>query len=296
VHSALSGTFDKAAGADYGVGINTCRSALQTLATLTRNQMIASAAGTLDVLEVLGSTSAPMPLAAIVDATGRPKATVHRMVSTLVHTGFAQQDASGRYALTLKAWRIGAAAVRGLDLVERARPILERLMTITGETVHLAVLDPSGGVVYVAKVATAKSIGVQTRLGQLNPSWCTATGRSILAFNEAAAERVLAQPLERRTPKTVTDARRIRARLAEVRAQGYAVTVAENHPEMGGVAAPVRDHDGVVDAACGIAIPEYRMDAAAIERAIPNVLRAADAVSHALGHHAVTERRAPRAA
>ena len=219
------------------------------------------------------------------------------MVSTLVNTGFAEQNpATGRYSLTLKAWRIGAAAVRGLDLVERARPILDRLMVLTGETVHLAVLDPSGDVVYIAKVESSKSIGVQTRLGQTNPSWCTATGRSMLAFNEAATARVLARKLERRTPKTVTDPRRIRERLAEVRANGYAVTLAENHPEMGGVAAPVRDHDAVVVAACGVAIPEYRMDSAVVDRAIPNVLRAADALSTALGHPGANARRTPRAA
>lgn len=270
---------------------------MQTMAILTRNQIIASAAGTLDVLEVLGSAGAPLALSALVEATGRPKATVHRMVCTLVNTGFAQQDpVSGRYSLTLKAWRIGASAVRGLDLVERARPILDRLMAQTGETVHLAVLDPSGGVVYIAKVESPKSIGVQTRLGQMNPSWCTATGRSLLAFDEGASERVLSQRLERRTPKTVTDPRRIRERLAEVRAKGYAVTIAENHPEMGGVAAPVRDHDGIVVAACGVAIPEYRMDASAVERAIPSVLRAAEALSGALGYHPIGTRRTVRAA
>lgn len=265
---------------------------------LTRNQIIASAAGTLEVLEALGNAAGPMPLGAIVQATGRPKGTVHRMVSTLVNTGFARQDrATGNYELTLKAWRIGASAVRDLDLVEHARPTLERLMGDTGETVHLAVLDPSGGVVYVAKVESPKSIGVQTRLGQLSPAWCTATGRSFLAFDAALAERVLARRLERRTPRTITDPRRIRERLDEVRRKGYAVTLAENHPEMGGVAAPVRDHSGAVVAACGVAMPEYRMNAAAIERAIPRVLQAARAISAALGYAAPdATRRTVRAA
>ena len=270
---------------------------MQTVSSLSRNHVIASAAGTLEVLEALGNAASPIALAAIVKATGRPKGTVHRMVSTLVNTGFVQQDAaSGCYALTLKAWRIGAAAVRRLDIVERARPVLERLAALTGETVHLGVLDPSGGVVYVAKVESPKSIGVQTRLGQMNPSWCTATGRSMLAFNDAAAARVLAQRLERRTPKTITDPRRLRERLAEVRAQGYAVTIAENHPEMGGVAAPVRDHDGIVVAACGVAIPEYRMDSGVVERAIPSVLQAAAALSNALGYAVAHARRTARAA
>ena len=262
-----------------------------------RNQVIASAAGTLEVLEVLGSAAGPMSLGAVVEATGRPKGTVHRMLSTLVNTGFARHEpGTGRYALTLKAWRIGAHAVRDLDLVKQALPVLERLMSETRETVHMGVLDASGGTVYVAKVESAQSIHVQTRLGQLAPSWCTATGRSLLAFHEEVAARVLAGKLEKRTPRTVTDPRRIRERLAEVRSRGYAVTLAENHPEMGGVAAPVRDHTGTVIAACGIAIPAYRMDPALVERAIPRVLQAAGDISAALGHGAATARSKARAA
>lgn len=264
---------------------------------LNRNQIIASAAGTLEVLEVLGAATGPVTLGAVVEATGRPKGTVHRMLATLVNTGFARHDPqTGRYALTLKAWRIGAGAVRDLDLVKHAMPVLERLAAETGETVHLAVLDPSGGVVYVAKVESAQSIRVQTRLGQLGPSWCTATGRSLLAFHEAVAERVLAGPLEKRTPRTVTDPRRIRERLAEVRARGYAVTLAENHPEMGGVAAPVRDHGEAVVAACGVAIPAFRMNPAVTERAIPRVLAAAADISAALGFGAAATRSKARAA
>jgi DNA-binding IclR family transcriptional regulator len=151
-------------------------------------------------------------------------------------------------------------------------------------------------VVYVAKVESAQSIGVQTRLGQLNPSWCTATGRSLLAFNDSVAARVLAGPLARRTRKTITDPRTLRARIAEARERGYAVTIAENHPEMGGVAAPVRDHSGAAVAACGVAIPEYRMNENVIARAIPCVLRAAAALSAELGHAQVDRRRSARAA
>lgn len=264
---------------------------------LNRNHVIASAAGTLEVLEALGAAPGPVMLGQVVAATGRPKGTVHRMLSTLVHTGFVRRDAqSGRYALTLKAWRIGAAAIRDLDLVRLALPVLDRLVEEAVETVHLAVLDPSGATVYVARVESPQSIRVQTRLGQTNPSWCTATGRAMLAFHPEVADLVLAQPLARRTPKTLTDRRKLRERLAEVREQGYAVTIAENHPEMGGVAAPVRDHTGEVVAACGIGVPAFRMDAALIEREIPLVLRAAARISAALGYAEQTSRSAVHAA
>jgi DNA-binding IclR family transcriptional regulator len=252
---------------------------------LNRNQLIASAAGTLQVLEVLSVSDKALALGDVASAIGRPKGTVHRMLATLVNTGFVAHDSeNGRYRPTLKLWRLGASAVRDLELTKVAVPSLERLMADAGETVHLAVLDPTGGIVYISKVESPQSIRVQTRLGQLNPSWCTATGRVLLAFRPEVADRVLAGKLAQRTPKTVNDPRRIRAALADIREKGYAVTRAENHPEMGGIAAPVRDHTGTVVAACGLAIPAFRMDRPLVERSIPLVLRAAGDISRHLGY------------
>jgi len=258
---------------------------MQTMATFTRNQMIAAAAGTLEVLEALSRGHGPMTLAELVQVTGRPKGTVHRMVSTLVNTGFATYTReSGHYALTLKAWRIGSVALRDFDLVELARPMMERLRAETGETVHLSVLEPSGEIVYVAKVVSPKSIGVQTRLGQLSPSWCTATGRSILAHHMPIAERVLAGKLERRTPQTATDPQAIRRILDQVRRDGYAIARGENHPDMGGVAAPIWDHSNQVVASVGVAIPIYRMGVEVVRGTVAKVQLAAKAISHELGY------------
>lgn len=262
---------------------------MQTMTAFTRNQVIAAAAGTLQVLEALSRGEGPMTLAQLVQATGRPKGTVHRMASTLVNTGFATYSrAQGAYALTLKAWRIGSSALRDFDLVNLARPTLDRLRSETGETVHLSVLEPSGEIVYVAKIVSPKSIGVQTRLGQLSPSWCTATGRSILAYHDEMAERVLSGRLEQRTSRTVTDAREIRRILARVRHDGYAVARGENHPEMGGVAAPIWDHSAQVVASVGVAMPVYRMTADVVRTAIGRVRVAADVISQELGHHVAT--------
>lgn len=259
---------------------------------IDRNHLIASAAATLGVLEVLGDARAPLSLGAIVEATRRPKGTVHRMLATLVNTGFVIQDAeTARYALTVKLWRLGMAAVSDLDVVKTARPWLERLVAATDETVHLAVLDPAGSLIYISKVESPRSIRVQTLIGQLNPAWCTATGRSMLAFDAAMVERVLAQPLTPRTPKTVTDPKKIRAALAEVAAKGYAVTKSENHLELGGIAAPIRNHAGEVVASCGVGIPAFRMARALIDDCIPHVVRTAEAISAGLGYHRETDKR-----
>jgi DNA-binding IclR family transcriptional regulator len=258
-----------------------------------RNHLIASVAATLEVLEAIAEAATPLALGAVAAATGKPKGTVHRMLVTLVNTGYLEQDpGSGRYQLTTKLWRLGAPAVESLDVVKIARPWLERLVSDTDETVHLSVLDASDHIVYISKVESPRSIRVQTRIGQLSPCWCTATGRSILAFNPALTERVLARALPARTPKTLTDPKRLRAALREVAAKGYAVTRAENHPEMGGLAAPIRDHKGEVTASCGIAIPAFRMTRELVEQCTPHVVRTAAAISAELGYRPVAARAA----
>lgn len=250
-----------------------------------RNHLIASAAATLDVLEVIGQAGEPTTLTAVVEKTGKPKGTVHRMLATLVNTGFLVQDPeTSRYSLTLKLWRLGAAAIGRLDVVKVARPWLERLVAETDETVHMSVLDVSGGIVYISKVESPRSIRVQTQIGQLSPAWCTATGRSILAFNPVALERALAGPLVPRTEKTVIDPKRIRAAIREIATAGYAVTRAENHPEMGGIAAPVRDHSGTVIAAIGIGVPAFRMSRELVDQCVPHVVQAAAGISSELGY------------
>jgi IclR family KDG regulon transcriptional repressor len=250
-----------------------------------RNHLIASAAATLEVLEFVGNSRGSVQLTAIVEATGRPKGSVHRMLATLVNTGFLVQDpATSHYGLTMKLWRLGASSVGRLDIVKIARPWLERLCEVTDETVHLSMLDPSGGIVYISKVESPRSIRVQTQIGQLSPAWCTATGRSMLALNPEVADRVLSQPLKARTANTVTDAKRIRAALREVSDKGYAITQAENHPDVGGIAAAIRDHAGAAPFACGIGIPVFRMDGGLVERCIPHVTSAAAAISAALGY------------
>lgn len=262
-----------------------------------RNHFVASVAGCLELLEVFGSTRGPMSLTSLAAATNRPKSTVHRALSTLISSGFVEQDAqTSHYRLTLKLWRIGMSVLSDLDIVKVARPHLEKLMVATDETVHLSMLDPSGDVIYVAKVESPRSIRVQTQLGKLNRSWSTATGRAIIAFRPEVADKVLASPLKPNTPMTVTDPDRIRTFLAEVAKKGVAIAKGENHPEMGGIAAPIRQHSGDVIASCGVAIPVFRMDRRLVERCVPLVLEAASAISTELGYRAderkLKERRA----
>lgn len=239
---------------------------------------------TFEVLEVFGREWTPLTIAELGRATGRPKSSLHRTLATLVEAGVLEQSAPGRYRLTLKMWRIGISALAELDVLQVARSHLEALSRAADETVHLAVLENGGGVVYLSKVESPRSIRVQTQIGRVTPSWCTATGRALLAFNPEVRDQVLAQPKEKFTPNTVTDADELRKLFEEVARQDYAIAKAENHPEMGGIAAPIRDHSGAVIASCGVAIPIFRMDDKLIEQCTKLVTQTAATISADMGY------------
>jgi IclR family KDG regulon transcriptional repressor len=242
-----------------------------------------------EVLEVFERKWRPLGVTELARETGQPKSSLHRVLSTLVHAGVLEQNEQGLYRLTLKLWRIGSLALAEVDLVQVAFPFLEDLCRATDETIHLAVLEPGGGVVYLSKVESPRSIRVQTQVGRITPSWCTATGRVLLAHDPDLCSRVLAGPMARLTPDTETDSERLRRIIDKVADDGVAVTKGENNPEMGGIAAPIRDHTGNVVAALGMGVPAFRMDAALIERCSGQVVQAAAEISRALNYQAVDE-------
>lgn len=246
---------------------------------------IESVGWALEVLELLGQALSPMTFTDIVNATGRPKSSVHRTLLTLMQHGFVQKSAEGGvYRLGAKLWGLGMVALGDRDLAKSARPHLHRLMERSQETVNLAIpLQGDATIMYVDKVDGPKIVRVNTPVGLISPSWCTATGRSMLAFREASWDHVLSQPLRKLTPNTIIDPRRIRSELQAVRANGYAVSKGERSIENGGIAAPIRDYSGEVIAACGLAMPIFRMNKELVTRCVPMVLEAAAAVSRALG-------------
>src|SRR5260370_7122360 len=86
------------------------------------------------------------------------KSTVHRLIMVVErHKLVERSSVNGHYRLGLKLFELGTRAVAQLNLRERARPFLERLVLETSETVHLCVLDDAE-VVYLDKSQPEKSL------------------------------------------------------------------------------------------------------------------------------------------
>ena len=75
---------------------------------------------------------------------GLHKNNVFRLLATLEHSGYIQQNAlTEAYRLGPRCLELGRAFSRGSRLLERARPALESLTAQLGEAAHVGVLHAS---------------------------------------------------------------------------------------------------------------------------------------------------------
>lgn len=236
----------------------------------------------LAVLELLSRSERPLNLTQISRELGIVKSNVHRLMQALVDTHFVLRDEeTGSYTASIKMWELGSAVLAKLDLRRHAERQMEALMKLTGESVHLSVLDGTE-VVYVHKVDSPNPVRAYTQIGGRAPAYCVATGKAQLAF---AGERLLhevAGALRRFTERTIAEPEAFLREMRKVREQGFALNRAEWRDDVWGIAAPIKDARGSVIAALGVSGPAARFRKTMIAPWSEAVIAAADDVGHAL--------------
>lgn len=213
------------------------------------------------------------------------KSTVHRLLVTLTSEGLLDQDPlTGKYRLGLAMHDLGAAVTSHMDLHEAVIVPLEHLRSVTNETCQVSVLD-GREVVYVERLDSPHTLRLFLEVGRRNAAHSTSTGKCLLAFlPEAELSGVLnGWKLERKTPHTITDKRKLRVELKQIRTRGYAHNLGESEVGVLSVAAPVRDVTGRVIAAMSAAGPETRMEPV-LPQTTRAVIEAAAMASRRLGH------------
>lgn len=226
--------------------------------------------------------------AGLARAAELPHPTALRLIRTLEAEGFVMQvDARGRYVLGVELLSLaGGDATR--VLAAAARPVLEELAGSASETATLSI-PHRDSVEVVLQVDGPRLVGVVNWVGERFPLHATASGKVVLAaWGEDRLERYLSQPLERLAARTITDPGALRAEVARVREQGYAVIEDELEDGLFGVSAPV--HDRSADAperrrlVCAVTLsgPCFRYGREARSAAVPLLRVAARTIEERL--------------
>jgi IclR family KDG regulon transcriptional repressor len=216
---------------------------------------IQSLARGLKILDLLGQSHEGISITELAETLGVDKGSASRLVSTLVHYGYAEKDESTRrYQLGPQVVSLSRSVLMRLPLREAAKPFLQKLMERTGECAHLAV-PSQGKVLYIDQVESPATLRVNAEVGTMNPYHCTALGKALLAF----ADLDIPNDLEGFTPNTLTTPERLQDNLAEVRRLGYAVDDEEFDLGVRCIAVPVIDFRGKTIGSIGISGPTARI-------------------------------------
>lgn len=235
----------------------------------------------LELFERIARSDRELGLRELGELSALPVATVHRLLQALVGRGYVRQNPlTRRYTLGATALDLSYTIASPRRIAQQAMPYLRELVRLTSETANLAVMD-GDHVVYLAQVQAPRMMRMFTEVGNRAPMHATGTGKVLLAFlpEDQRGEVLSRVELRRFTPATVSDRRRLRAELARVRGQGYAVDEGEYEEGVHCVAVPVRGISGEVTAAISVSAPSGRLTLERIEQLIPSIRKIAEEFS-----------------
>lgn len=233
----------------------------------------------LDVIEAVAE--GPIALGELAERLGLTRSTTHRLASALAERRYLTFVPRSGYSLGPKLLELGYKARDDLDLPHVAVAHLERLARVTGDTVHLGVLD-RGRVLYLDKIPGKRRINISSRIGEQQPVHSTGLGKALILDHdeEAWAKFFRAEKVPQRTPVSLPE---WLARMRTYAHAGYAFDLEENEDQIRCVAAPVRDVAGRIVASISVASAAQYMSDQRMQSLTKIVSEAARRISEDLG-------------
>jgi len=232
------------------------------------------------LLELVASKNQLFSLQGLVETTGMPKPTLHRMLQQLEGAGLLIRENNGRHYVIGARLRRMAESLLLNDIHHGARnSILRNLVEELGESCNLTTLS-GNEVVYLDRVETLEPLRFTLQPGSRVPVHCSASGKMILSQLAPAQRRRLleAAPLKQYTPNTVTDVDQIEEQLKQVRRDGYAIDDQEFLPGLVCAAVLVPSTSGMSNLGIAVQAPVMRLTPDKALRVLPALRRAADAI------------------
>jgi DNA-binding IclR family transcriptional regulator len=240
----------------------------------------------LSILELLDNVPGGLQLNQIAEETGINKSTAHRFLSHLESEGYLFRDGFGNYMVGAKLSRLGSGASFQSTLSKLARPVMENLRKISGETVNLAVLDGTD-VLYIDVLETVNTFRLVTQIGSHLPFYSTALGKAMVAAIEDSTrlEELLSRvEFEPTTPRSINNVAKLKKQLAIIRRQGYALDDEEAVAGVRCVGGAILDANGEVVAAISVSGPVVRFTSDRVPMFSRELRKAAREISWLIGN------------
>jgi IclR family pca regulon transcriptional regulator len=239
----------------------------------------------MSILRSFSNARSPLSLSDVAADQNITRSSAYRLLYTLCHLGFVVFDAETKtYTLGSQVLHLGYSYLASRDVVEIATPHLVRLRDRTGWSAHLGELH-GREVVYLARIATRRTIASTVNVGTRLPARLTTMGRILLSgipvdeVRELYRNEAFSRSDERATLNSLVE------QLAEDRAAGVVVQKSGYEPGVASIAAPIRDVAGHIVAAINIStVALLTNDSELYGPLKADVMAAAQAISRDLGH------------
>ena len=234
----------------------------------------------LQVIRAFSLSHLSLSVSEVAEVTKLARPTVRRLLITLERLGYVR-SVDGQYSLTPRVLELGTAYIAAQGLWDVAQPHLESLVATTKESSSMSQLDGSD-IVYTARVAVPKIIGLSVHIGTRFPAYATSMGHVLLADLEPRElDRVLRTPSRSDiVPRAKLVRRALDASLKQVRSRGWALSDEQLSFGIRSIAAPVRNADGSVVAAVNVTVNAAETSIAELKRTyLPKLLATAEAIS-----------------
>ena len=233
------------------------------------------------LLEVIAAKDQRYALQDLVEETGLPKPTLHRMLQQLESAGLLRREGDSRlYGVGTRLRRLAENLLLNDSHHGARHAVLRHLVEEIGESCNLTALSGSE-VVYLDRVETAAPLRFYLHPGSRVPVHCSASGKVFLAqMTPAQRRRLLANvPLEAYTPKTLTDLEQIEREVQRVRKDGFAFDDEEFLPGLLCIAALVPNETGPSNLCVAVQAPVMRLGMDKAKQLLPALQRAAQALA-----------------
>ena len=261
-------------------------SALDTEAGPDERYLVPALIRGLKILSTLSRDNTKLTLSEIAAAIGTTRSSAYRLLYTLEHLSFVEYDArSKNYAVGPQVLALGYGYLASRDIIDVAMPHLIRLRDRTGWSAHLGELH-GRDVVYLARVATRRSIASIVHVGTRLPAHATTMGRILLSGLSDHEIRELyhqelARPLNLSPYAGVAE---LVLRIGVDRVEGVVVQNSGYEPGVASVAAPIRDVTERIVGAINVSAVALLTNEAELNGPLKaEVIAAAAAISRDLG-------------
>lgn len=226
-------------------------------------------------------------------SAGMDKVTTMRILNSLAANGVIEQHPETRkYRLGTAVLRLARIREASFPVIALLQPILETLSEETGETAH-ASLAAGSAMTTIAIAEPHRATRVFVDPAQPLPLHATASGLVYLAHADDDLFQDISTRLELRpyTPGTLKSAGELRARIDQIRADGYAVSALTFEDDVIGVAAPIFDWHGDVFATIATACVSNRITDETLFDVVDRVPAAAGKATRAMGGDSTRKKR-----